>query len=575
MEFGVGEDISGDAVPLQDRQGGFDRIKKSHRAGAACLQIDLLGNLRENDMGRHIFLRDLVAAHRDIRQEDAPCAVRRGAGGEIAIDLLNEIGDALDRLPGGDVFLQNFQAGLLVILKAHLAGFAGAERHGLLGVRHHIRLRHGFLPDDIDISGDVWKRCGAICTCGDGGGIAAGHGFDGQHRAGDRRAGLCIGLDDLHAGQFIVCSGDGILLVSIGRIHIDADRGGVCTIPCRRFAFHEGPQSLGDVLYLDHTAIFGHIAADDLPVAINQEAGAIQPAGSTSCDFFQRDVRISRGRRGLIRLRCVIYHQLAGRIVIEEALTALDAGLCIDRPFCGFIFYHRGDDTLGGVICNLLLELRILLGLFFQHPIDVAKIGFIGIGVRVAAAIDVAVSLALEGLMIPHIGLCGHKQAAGNISLIVHNECHHPLEVFKLLGVQLTHAALRQRCFQDGVRVCTGGGSVGVAVQETGSAPAVAIAAIQAVKHFTCCHRGLVAVRCPVMEKSRCPVVGIAGRLDTGSGTGSGKRGSRKQRQQRHNDEKRRHDPCFPCFQGYFLLIFRFRNEEADRFLGLLRVEMM
>ena len=526
-------------------------------------------------MGRHIFLRDAIAAHGDGIEEDAPRAVRGRAGGVAAVDLFNEIGDTFDGFSGGDVFLQNLQTGLLVILKAHLAGFTGTQRYGLLGVRQHIRLRHGFLPHHIDACGKCRKRCGAICTCGDGCGIAAGHRFDGQHRAGDRRTGLRIGLDDLHAGQFIVCSGDGILLVSIGRIHIDADRGGVCTVPCRRFGFHEGPQSFGDVLYLDHTAVFGHIAADDLPVAVNQEAGAIQPAGSTSCDLFQRDVRISRGRRGLIRLRRVIYHQLAGRIVIEEALTALDAGLCIDRPFCSFIFYHRGDDTLGGVICNQLLEFRILLGLFFQHPIDVAKIGFIGIGVCVAAAIDVAVSLALEGLMIPHIGLCGHKQAAGNISLIVYNECHHPLEVFKLLGVQLTHAALRQRRFQNGVRVRTGGRSIGVAVQKTGSAPAVAIAAIQAVKHFTCCHRGLVAVRCPIMEKSRCPVVGIAGRLDTGSGTGSGKRGSRKQRQQRHNDEKRRHDPCFPCFQGYFLLIFRFRNEEADRFLGLLRVEMM
>ena len=149
-------------------------------------------------MGRHIFLRDLVAAHRDIRQEDAPCAVRRGAGGEIAIDLLNEIGDALDRLPGGDVFLQNFQAGLLVILKAHLAGFAGAERHGLLGVRHHIRLRHGFLLDDIDISRDGRKGCGTVRAGGDGGRIAAGHGFDGQHRIRNGGAGLSVGLDDLH-----------------------------------------------------------------------------------------------------------------------------------------------------------------------------------------------------------------------------------------------------------------------------------------------------------------------------------------------------------------------------------------
>ena len=117
--------------------------------------MDLLGDLRENDMGRHIFLRDAIAAHGDGSEEDAPRAVRGGAGGVAAVDLLNEIGDALDGLPGGDVFLQNFQTGLLVILKAHLRGFAGSERYGLLRIAHNIRLRHGFLPDDIHISGDV------------------------------------------------------------------------------------------------------------------------------------------------------------------------------------------------------------------------------------------------------------------------------------------------------------------------------------------------------------------------------------------------------------------------------------
>lgn len=81
--------------------------------------------------------------------------IGRGAGGKAAVDLLNEIGDAPDRLPGGNVFLQNFQTGLLVILKAHLRGFAGSERYGLLRIAHNIRLRHGFLPDDIHISGDV------------------------------------------------------------------------------------------------------------------------------------------------------------------------------------------------------------------------------------------------------------------------------------------------------------------------------------------------------------------------------------------------------------------------------------
>ena len=117
--------------------------------------MDLLGDLRENDIGRYILLRDAIAAHEDIRQEDPTRAVCGGAGGKAAVDLLNEISDAFDRLPVGNVFLQNFQTGLLVILKAHLRGFAGSERYGLLGVRHYIRLRHGFLPDDIHISGDV------------------------------------------------------------------------------------------------------------------------------------------------------------------------------------------------------------------------------------------------------------------------------------------------------------------------------------------------------------------------------------------------------------------------------------
>ena len=200
MELGVGKGVSGDAVPLQDRQGGFDGVEKSHRAGAACFQIDLLGDLREDDMGRHILLRDAIAAHGDGSEEDAPRAVRGGAGGVTAVDLLNEISDAPDRLSGGDIFLQDLQAGLLIILKAHLGGLAGAQRHRLLGIAHNVRLWHGLLPDDIHVSGNGRKGCGTVRASRDRGGIAAGRGLDGQHRAGDRRTGLRIGLDDLHVG---------------------------------------------------------------------------------------------------------------------------------------------------------------------------------------------------------------------------------------------------------------------------------------------------------------------------------------------------------------------------------------
>ena len=155
MELGIGERITGDAVSLQDRQGGLDRVEEGHRSGAACFQMYLLRDLRENDIGRHIFLRDAIAAHGDGIEEDAPRAVRRGAGGVAAVDLLNEIGHALDRLSGGNVFLQNFESRLFIVNEDDFGGLAGAQRYGLLGVRHYIRLRHGFLPDDIHISGDV------------------------------------------------------------------------------------------------------------------------------------------------------------------------------------------------------------------------------------------------------------------------------------------------------------------------------------------------------------------------------------------------------------------------------------
>ena len=154
MEFGIGERIAGDAVSLQDCQGGLDRVEEGHRSGAACFQMDLLGDLRENDMGRHIFLRDAIAAHGDGSEEDAPRAVRGRGGGVAAVDLLDAEGHALDRLTIGDVLLDNFKTRLFIVNEDDFGGLAGAQRHGLLRIAHDVRLRHGFLSHHINISGD-------------------------------------------------------------------------------------------------------------------------------------------------------------------------------------------------------------------------------------------------------------------------------------------------------------------------------------------------------------------------------------------------------------------------------------
>ena len=241
MEFGIGERITGDAVSLQDRQGGFDRVEEGHRSGAACFQMYLLRDLRENDIGRHIFLRDAIAAHGDGIEEDAPRAVRRGAGGVAAVDLLNEIGHALDRLSVGDVFLDDLKIRLFIVNEDGFGGLAGAQRHGLLRIAHDVRLRNGFLAHHIDACGKCRKRCGAIRPGRDGGGIAAGNGLNGKDRASDGLAAHGVALDDLHIGLFVVDRRNGVFAVSIRGVHIDAEWGGICAVACRSFHFYKRP----------------------------------------------------------------------------------------------------------------------------------------------------------------------------------------------------------------------------------------------------------------------------------------------------------------------------------------------
>ena len=467
MEFGIGERIAGDAVPLQDRQGGLDRVEKGHRAGAACFQIDLLGNLRENDMGRHIFLRDAIAAHGDGIEEDAPCAVCGGAGRKAAVDLLDTVGHALNGFPVGNVLLDDFKAGLFVVNESDLGGFAGAQRHGLLRIAHDVRLWYGFLAHDIDTGRNGRERCGAIRPSRNGGGITSGNGLNGQHRARDRRAGLRIGLDDLHAGQFIVRSGNGILLVPVRGVHIDADRRGVCTVPCWRFGFHEGPQSFGDVLYLDHTAIFGHIAADDLTVTVNIEFCTVQPAGRSGSHLLQGNVRISRGRSRLVTaLRRILYHQLTRTIVVEKRLVLAIARKGKHRPFCAVGLYDGCNFALYGIFLDLTLKCRVLLRLLREHPVDEAQIHLVGIGVGIAARVTVSAGFSFIALMVPHIGLDRHKELAYIGCIAVVDVGHEPLDIGKRRGVHLTKAAVGNSSLEHGVGIRIGSRSVGIRIKE-------------------------------------------------------------------------------------------------------------
>ena len=269
-------------------------------------------------MGRHIFLRDAIAAHGDGIEEDAPRAVRRGAGEETAVDLLDAVGHALDRLPGGDVFLQNFESRLFVVNEDDFGGLAGAQRHGLLRIAHDVRLWYGFLAHDIDTGRNGRERCGAIRPSRDRGGIAAGHGFDGQHRAGDRRTGLRIGLDDLHIGQLIISRRNGVFAVALGHIHVHALRRGIDAIAVRCGGLDKAPKAGGGILNIDLALRIGHVAADDLAVEIDAETCASKTGCGSTSSFFQHDLACAARRLlGLVR-RWLARYELARSIVVKE-----------------------------------------------------------------------------------------------------------------------------------------------------------------------------------------------------------------------------------------------------------------
>lgn len=249
--------------------------------------------------------------------------------------------------------------------------------------------------------------------------------------------------------------------------------------------------------------------------------------------LLQRNIACTR--RGNIRFsRLRFKREFSRRVIVEKTLAALYAGLCPHCPFCGVIFNNRSNDALCGVLLDLFLEGYVLLCFFGQHPVNIAEIGFIGIRVGVTVAVNISIALTLEGLVIPHIGLCCHEDATGNISLVIDDIGHHPFEIFKLLGIQFSQATLRQGRFQDSVRIGSGGRGIGVRVEERRSTPAVAVAAVHAIEHFPRCHGRLIAVGRSIVEQAGGPVVCVVGGLDAGTGAGRCQCRGRQQTQNGH-----------------------------------------
>ena len=320
LELSALDGIAGDTVHLADLQRRLESVEEGDGRGFAGFQRHFLRDGAENDMVGNIDLRYFECANRNRVEENPPMVIGRGAGRKAAVNLLDTVGHALDRLPGGDVFLQNFQTGLLVILKAHLRGFAGSERYGLLRIAHDVRLWYGFLAHDIDTGRNGRERCGTVRASRDGGGITSGNGLNGQHRAEDRRTGLCIGLDDLHVGLFIVDCRDGVFAVTLSYIYVHALRCGINTVSGRGRRFNKSPKAGGGVLNMNLTISVRHVAADDLPVEIDAETCAGKTGCGSTGSFLQHDfARASRRCRFFSAASgLILSDQFAETIIIEE-----------------------------------------------------------------------------------------------------------------------------------------------------------------------------------------------------------------------------------------------------------------
>ena len=268
----------------------------------------------------NIDLRHFECADRDGVEEDAAMVIGGGAGGEAAVDLLDAVGHALDRLSVGDVLLDNFKTGLFIVNESDLGGFAGAQRHGLLGIGYDVRLGNGFLTHNIDTGRNGRERCGTVRPGRDGGGIAAGNRLHRKYRADNRFAAHGVALDDLHIGLFVVDRRNSVFAVTLSYIYVHALRRGIDTVTVRCGGLDKAPKAGRGVLNIDLTLCIGDVAADDLPVEIDAETCTGETGCGSTSSFFQHDLanacrrcRFFSAASGLI-----LSDQFAGTIIIEE-----------------------------------------------------------------------------------------------------------------------------------------------------------------------------------------------------------------------------------------------------------------
>ena len=387
----------------------------------------------------------------------------------------------------------------------------------------NVRRRNRFLAQNVNTGGQRFQRGCSVFSGRHGGRIAAGYGFDRNHRIGDWFSGKCVRFDDFQIREFLILRCDSVLLVSIGDIHIDTVGRRVQREALRSLSLHEGPQSLGNIVYLDDSPIGRHIAANDLTVPIDVIDGAIQAPVCSCLHLLKGDVAIpsDRGIVRVTRLWVIIGNYFSCRMISRKCLSAGDAGGCQDRPFGAVILHNGGLDTLFSVFLYLCLQFRILVGFLTQEPVVIPHILVVGILIGEAAGIDVAGRVTARGLValvVPDISLQRHEQTAGDLAGVVRNIGHHPLDVLLRDRIHLTKASLGDHFTPERISVCAGGRAVGIRLEEGLRSITIGITKVHTIELSACCGRRPVAVCLAGCGQAGRPEVWVRHRRDPNAG---------------------------------------------------------
>ena len=288
LELDMADGALGDAVHLQNFEGGLDDVGQLNGAGLVFLQLDDVHGIVQHVVRGRRHLSDFIRAGPDAvlaLQHDEPVLVGLAAVREAPVDLLDQEGGAGDRLAGLPIQFQEPDAGagtvdeihhdVLVLLAVDPDGFA------VVGVQQ-IGLRHVQFLDLIAPAGHGLQHRFAVRTCHHIVFITDVDASDVEAGVGDGVARLRVPLLNGEGALVVVDLGDrdGLLPLEILGVDMDAHGRFVAVETSGGGYLHELVMALHHIAHRDGAVRLGLLSADDLAVPEDQKNSSREGAAA-------------------------------------------------------------------------------------------------------------------------------------------------------------------------------------------------------------------------------------------------------------------------------------------------------